>query len=367
MKAKVQRISFPKGRRVIAVSDIHGCCDMLEGLLRKISFSGDDILVLVGDVFEKGVQNLALLRYLTALSRHHTVLKVIGNCDIVYEDLLEAFTRENGETLMSYMLREDRSESLPRQMSREIGFPVSADMDLEGWRRALLAHFPEELEFLRGWPHILESEKLIFVHAGLTSACLEEQQAWECRKNDDFMSQGLSFSKMCVVGHWPTENYPSAGRLDQNPRLSREMNICSIDGGCMVKRNGQLNALILPDGDPDQASWEYFDLFPRVTALDAQEASENPRSIIWGAGRQWVEKLEEKDEFTLCRQELTGAQFWVMNRDLYYAGGHDCAGSATDYRLAVQPGEALSLLRETSRGYLVKKDGITGWYLGSIK
>ena len=83
MELRLQRVSFPKGRRVIAVSDIHGWCDMLRGLLRKIDFSEEDILVLVGDVFEKGSQNLELLRYLMELSKKSTVYKVMGNCDIL--------------------------------------------------------------------------------------------------------------------------------------------------------------------------------------------------------------------------------------------------------------------------------------------
>ena len=94
MELRIQRVSFPKGRRVVAVSDIHGWYDMLKGLLTKINFSGDDILVLVGDTFEKGNQNLKLLRYLMELSKTHEVYKVLGNCDIIYEDIFGDQHRE---------------------------------------------------------------------------------------------------------------------------------------------------------------------------------------------------------------------------------------------------------------------------------
>ena len=53
------------GRRIIAISDIHGNLPFFENLLRKIEFSPKDILVLLGDILEKGAQSLELARYVT--------------------------------------------------------------------------------------------------------------------------------------------------------------------------------------------------------------------------------------------------------------------------------------------------------------
>lgn len=39
----------------------------------------------------------------------------------------------------------------------------------------------------------------------------------------------------------------------------------------------------------------------------------------------------------------------------------------TDYLLPVRAGDRLSLVRKTSRGWIVKKDGVTGWYLGRVQ
>ncbi|MCI9456863.1 MAG: serine/threonine protein phosphatase [Oscillospiraceae bacterium] len=368
MNAVIQRVSFPKGRRVVAVSDIHGCLDVFKALLKKVSFCPDDILVLVGDVLEKGTQSLETIRFLLGLSQTHTVYKVVGNVDILYEDIFEDFTRENGETLMSYLLRRDRAQGILHQMSREIDFPINETMDLVRWRKALLDRFPQELNFLRGWPHILESEKLIFVHAGLTAAPLEEQQAWQCRKNDDFMAQGLSFPKMVVVGHWPVSIYGRDNLVNQNPCVSREQNICSIDGGMAIKHYGQLNALIMQDGDPEQMSFVYESPFPWVTALDAQEESVEPVSIVWGRDRQLVEKLDHMGDFTLCRQIATGRTLWVSDGMLYMDGkGRLCSGDETDFHPAVRPGDRFQLLEETSRGYRVLFQGILGWYGGRIR
>ena len=60
---------FAPGRRIIAVSDIHGNLPFFLGLMEKISLTPDDILVLVGDMLEKGQQSLPLLRHLMQLSK----------------------------------------------------------------------------------------------------------------------------------------------------------------------------------------------------------------------------------------------------------------------------------------------------------
>ena len=39
----------------------------------------------------------------------------------------------------------------------------------------------------------------------------------------------------------------------------------------------------------------------------------------------------------------------------------------TDYRPAIAPGETLSIVRETDRGYWIKKNGVSGWYSGHVE
>ena len=71
-RAIVIRPQFPSNRRVIAVSDIHGNLPFFQALMDQIRLSPEDILVLVGDMLEKGQDSLALLRHLMELPRTHT-------------------------------------------------------------------------------------------------------------------------------------------------------------------------------------------------------------------------------------------------------------------------------------------------------
>ena len=54
MKAVVKQVEFPAGRRILVISDIHGNLPWFQALLAKAGFSREDILVLVGDLVEKG-------------------------------------------------------------------------------------------------------------------------------------------------------------------------------------------------------------------------------------------------------------------------------------------------------------------------
>ena len=67
MKARIKKLRLGPGRRILAVSDIHGNLPYLKGLLEKASFSENDVLVIVGDLLEKGPYSLDTLRFVMEL------------------------------------------------------------------------------------------------------------------------------------------------------------------------------------------------------------------------------------------------------------------------------------------------------------
>ena len=77
----IERRILPKNRRILVVSDVHGALDYLRGLLARVRFSEDDLLILDGDLLEKGPSSLETLRYVVRLSRTHAVWPLMGNCD----------------------------------------------------------------------------------------------------------------------------------------------------------------------------------------------------------------------------------------------------------------------------------------------
>ena len=65
---KVQFLEQPEhGRRTIVISDIHAHRSWLERLLKKIDFSEKDMLIILGDMIEKGPESLETIRYIMQL------------------------------------------------------------------------------------------------------------------------------------------------------------------------------------------------------------------------------------------------------------------------------------------------------------
>ena len=48
--AKLLRPDIAPGRRVLAISDIHGNLPFFQGVLKKAEFTPEDVLVLVGEI-----------------------------------------------------------------------------------------------------------------------------------------------------------------------------------------------------------------------------------------------------------------------------------------------------------------------------
>lgn len=385
--ATVIRPAIEPGRRVVAVSDIHGNLPFLKGLLERVALTADDVLILVGDLLEKGRDSLATLRYVMELQKKYTVYPLCGNCDYIDHMFLEGgdpgddafhirMTARYGsrpdragvdEMLWPVLSDYWRERSVLLQMAAEAGIPFpGSPQELPALRAALLTRFPEETGFLLHLPHILEAGNFIFVHGGVPREdAMEELDAYSCMKNDDFLGQGLSFRKWVVVGHWPVTLYNS-GIQCSAPIIDRERHIASIDGGCVLKLDGQLNALIIPDINGDELDFAAYDGLEPVTALDAQEASPDPVNIRWSDSV--VEVLAEDGDCVRVRHPTSGRELWLPREFVSrWRDGQIHTEDATDYRLPVKPGDTLHLVRETGRGRLVKKDSVTGWYFGRIK
>lgn len=363
MHTTVKHIELPANRRVFAVSDVHGNLDYLKGLLEKISFSLDDILILLGDLIEKGPQSIETLQYIIQLCKTHTVHVLRGNCDrLLFDDnipdewLFRFRNSWNGQTVTN-------------EFARKLNLPLNSPDDIAVLRRMVKQEFREEIAFLIDMPVILESDHYIFVHGGIPGEeALQNASAlkpWECMKNDDFLGQGHVFrNKWCVVGHWPAtlyrKNWPCA-----NPLVSPEQQIVSIDGGCVIKRDGQLNGLCLPVvPSADKFTWHSYDALSVATAVDPQSSSVDSINIRFGDNA--IEVLDKGGEFCSCLHLSTGRRIDILTKDLWETDHGTFCEDSTDYMLPVQPGDQLSIIEQTSRGWLVKKNGVTGWYAGNL-
>lgn len=361
MNARIARERFEPGRRILAVSDVHGRLDYFTGLLEKVSFGKSDTLIIVGDLLEKGPQSLETLRHVIKLRREHDVRLVCGNCDwwipILYCDDLRL--SQNSLWYVNH-----KKNNLARQMCESIGYPVSESMDLTDMRDTLARHFPEEFELLASMPEVLETPNYTFVHGGLPEGEPEAWKAWSCMKYDHFMTEGRRFDKWVVCGHWPVMLY-CGDIVCANPIINRGQRIISIDGGCVLKDDGQLNALIIPEDGSEDFSFAAYDPFPTATVLERQKPSEKSWYIRWGDNE--VRVLSQNGDFCRCRHVRTGYEMDILTKYIRTEGERTLTNDCTDYALPLSPGDTVSVVEACSRGYFVKHGGVSGWYFGKLK
>ncbi len=95
-----------------AIGDIQGCYDSLRRLLDKIDFNPPcDRLWLVGDLVNRGMQSLEVLRFIKGLG--DAALTVLGNHDLHLIMLAEGYSkRQRGDTLEAILQAPDREELL---------------------------------------------------------------------------------------------------------------------------------------------------------------------------------------------------------------------------------------------------------------
>ncbi len=349
---RVVRAQLKTGRTLVT-SDIHGCLDLLKALLEKLSYKpGEDTLVIIGDLVQKGPQNLGALRLVMELSRQENVYVLLGNNDFFVED-------GSDEKLFSHTSW-FRERSLLGEMLLEMGerLPEREEETAALREKARLA-FPEEHRFLQSLPHILETEKYLFAHAGLESEDLERQNLEYVLSVPRFHETvSHLFSKLLLVGHWPTANFRS-GKLSNAPICNEYHHVLSIDGGNTVKTFGQLNGIVL-DNQTGGWTWDSVDDYPKMKAPRSQTARLGS-VVTWPENH--IELIEKRTKTSICRIKKTGRSIELPNEFLYTDDEGLRTSDFTDNLLEVAAGEELAVVWQGDEWLLAIKNGEAGLVL----
>lgn len=366
-ETKFIKMNIPSGKRILVTSDIHGHPELFRRLLDAAGFSDDDLLVIVGDIAEKGPDSLGALREVMRLTGKGNTVALMGNVDLARVDSILRLDVDSAGQFYEY-LEEIRSWShgIWDEMTSEFGVFCSSPEEVLAVKDRVLERFRMELDFISGLPTVLETQKYVFVHGGLRDSDIRanaSRDARELLKYDDFMTGAPVFDKYVVAGHWPVQLY-SDRTACCDPLINRKKRIIPIDGGCGIKEYGQLNLLIIPDiaADVGDICFLSADDLPRAEALDDQAPSEDHINLRWIDNR--VETLEQFDQYRRIRHLSTGHECLIPD---YYMYDDEYAADYSDYLLPVRAGDKLSVVGESPLGYHVKKDGVFGIYRGRIK
>lgn len=374
MDTIIQKINAKPGQRIIAMSDIHGQPDYMLQLLRKLHYRSDDVLVIVGDLVDKGSDSLQTVRYIMDLSSKNQVYVSEGNVEEHRLELLLDETEGWEQRFCDFVHWQHTfwHRGLILDMLTGLGIsPAHLTPENTASNRARLQkHYASEIAFLQQLPTILDMDSYLFVHGGIPTdnpESLAGSPRHQWLKNDHFLEQGYSFSRCVVTGHWPVCLYRK-NELNMNPVFDYTNRIICMDGGCGLKTTGQLNALVFPDKDApmEKITWDSYDAFPLVTALDSQE--KKPFSLYIQYLDSLVEPLEEKDDLVLCRHPGSGRELWIPSCYLYQ--GEDGCWYGNDYNdgeLEVNSGDQISALYIHPSGCYAKRNGILAWYRGNYQ
>lgn len=212
-------------KRILAISDIHGKYKEFMELLKKVNYCAEeDQLVLLGDYTDRGDQSREVVEQVIRLVEHGAVA-LRGNHDQMLLDWLDTgetdrFLRNGGmKTVHSYYGECDIE-------------------DLEQAREFILREYAEQVGFIRQLPYYYETDKHIFIHAGINP----EYEDWKDTPEhemiwirDVFFQHPTGLEQKVVFGHTP------AIKLHSSSEVWFGEDKIGIDGGCVYGH--QLNCL----------------------------------------------------------------------------------------------------------------------------
>ncbi|MEJ2170396.1 MAG: metallophosphoesterase family protein [Desulfobacterales bacterium] len=175
--------------KIFAIGDIHGSFDRLQALMKKLPIDFTrDTLIFIGDYIDRGPASVEVVDYLIDLKKRvPEIIFLKGN----HEDMLEKYL--DGTDRFTYLLNGGQ-KTLDSYLSRN---PQSEFYPIP----------PAHMEFYRTLRLYYETEKYIFVHAGLRPKVPLASQETEDLLwiRDKFIYSKYNFGKTVIFGHTPLE------------------------------------------------------------------------------------------------------------------------------------------------------------------
>jgi serine/threonine protein phosphatase 1 len=210
-------------KRLIAISDIHGCYDTLfELLIRRINLKKTDSLILLGDYIDRGEKSKEVIDFIIDLQRKKfDITPLLGNHEAM---LIEAF---------------NNNEMSP------LWFMNSGMTTLGSFQLNNINNFESKyIEFFRSLNYFAEAGKFIFVHAGFNDDIPDpysdtDSMIWHCRPSYE---NPFFAGKTIIHGHRPKTIEFVKKKIAENS------NLIPIDTGCIYNDEegyGNLSALIV--------------------------------------------------------------------------------------------------------------------------
>lgn len=261
---------------IYVMSDIHGCYDEFQAMLKKINFDPEkDELIIAGDIVDRGPQNLEMLRYME--SKPKGVTFILGNHD---EDFLY-YCRGLIHIINEKLYKEDFCA-----IYKSASFKRFVKDHYETVRNLIIENEDLTIKDFINWkncflemPYYIErkvnNKNYIIVHGGYITQenynahgrtlyynygleNIEQYYVW-ARYNEQIYEGGGKKDTTIIFGHTPTifstEGYYNDGYVWQYTRKADNCTFINIDCGLVYAKqypsevkHGTLACYRLDDG-----------------------------------------------------------------------------------------------------------------------
>lgn len=230
------------------MSDIHGQGKKFINMLKLINFTDNDTLYILGDVIDRGMDSIPLLRYV--MSKKNIVMTLGNHEDFLIKSYDENLCIENVEYVNKYIECLNSGENIYK-------YNINYLFNMANWLNngGLITAYQflklneieqlETINYIKNLPLYIELDKYILVHAGIN--CYRSFNFWDNVKNyqtkEDLIwdryfmkSSGLA-DKITIFGHTHTKSFTGKWEIwgDNN----------KIDIDCGAAYGGKLACLCL--------------------------------------------------------------------------------------------------------------------------
>jgi serine/threonine protein phosphatase 1 len=229
---------LPEGVRIYAISDIHGCADLLEQLFTVIdadlerSRPPHPIQVFLGDYVDRGPESRRTLDLLIERSKSHHAVFLKGNHEAYLLDVLDDpakfqdWRKYGGlQTLISYGL----TPSLNPDLAEQVELMRQLKMALPEAHKGFLKRL--RLTFTCG--------DFFFVHAGVRPGIRlsRQREADLLWIRDAFLESEENFGKYIVHGHTPVREpdiRPNRINIDTGAYATGNLTLLTVQGSSIL-------------------------------------------------------------------------------------------------------------------------------------
>ena len=210
---------------IYAMSDIHGCLEQLKEKMNLVDLDGNNKLLFLGDYIDYGSESGPVLRFVYDLQKQYGKDKVIvlkGNHEAMLLEWIDEYnkpvTKDMEELSYDSWLETDEKHHFNtfRTLVTEAQFLEFSDFSKTASYakknaeavRIILETSGELIKWMRSMELFYQTEKQIFVHAGVDE---EAEEYWEWGSGEEiflwkFPASKGRFVKTVIAGHVGTDS-----------------------------------------------------------------------------------------------------------------------------------------------------------------